>query len=207
RGLVEGPLAGLPVRDIQVEPFKLENYIARFYAEPPAGKDDAEWRMTNDGESAEMSERARLVRPRLFVALVGRSAAQLRYVAAGSMLLAFGFQLVLVGQAASIQQSQSYGSVANLIPSFIGRALGSATLLLASFQGTVMLGYFHPLLVILIPVIAMYAATEPAHEVESGIVDLVLARSMPRAAVMTRSLAVAMTYALAAVVAMAAGTW
>src|SRR5690349_17422804 len=79
-----------------------------------------------------------------FVALVGRSAAQMRYAAAGSLALTFALQLVLVGQAVSIQESQSFASVASLIPTFIGRGLGSDALLLASFKGTVMLGYFHP---------------------------------------------------------------
>jgi ABC-2 type transport system permease protein len=142
-----------------------------------------------------------------FVALVGRSAAQMRYAAAGSLALTFALQLVLVGQAVSIQESQSFASVASLIPTFIGRGLGSDALLLASFKGTVMLGYFHPLLCVLIPAIAMYAATEPAHEIESGFVDLVLARSMPRALVLTRSLTVGLLYGVAAIAAMALGTY
>jgi ABC-2 type transport system ATP-binding protein len=33
-GALVGRLAGLPVLDIQVEPFKLEDYVTRFYAEP-----------------------------------------------------------------------------------------------------------------------------------------------------------------------------
>ena len=35
---------------------------------------------------------------------------------------------------------------------------------------------------------AVYIATEPAHEVESGLVDLVLARAVPRRRLLTRSL-------------------
>jgi ABC-2 type transport system permease protein len=143
----------------------------------------------------------------IFLALVKRSAVQMRYAVLGSFVLTFGLQLVLVGQAVSIQESQSFASVASLIPSFIGRGLGSDALLLASFKGTVMLGYFHPLLCVLIPAIAMYAATEPAYEIESGLVDLVLARSMPRALVLTRSLTVGMLYSVAAVSVMALGTY
>jgi ABC-type transport system involved in multi-copper enzyme maturation permease subunit len=70
-----------------------------------------------------------------------------------------------------------------------------------------MLGYFHPILCVLIPAIAMYAASEPAHDVESGLVDLVLARSLPRALLLTRSLIVALVYAAAAVSVMALGTY
>lgn len=143
----------------------------------------------------------------IFLALLKRSAVEMRYPALGSLVLAFALQLVLVGQAVSIQESQSYASVASLIPSFIGKGLGSDAMLLASFKGTVMLGYFHPLLLVLIPSVSMYAATEPAHEVESGLVDLVLARSMPRALVLTRSLTVGLLYGLTAVAVMALGTY
>jgi ABC-2 type transport system permease protein len=143
---------------------------------------------------------------RILATLVARSAVQMRYPALGSLTLTFLLQLVLVGQAVSIQESQSFASVANLIPTFIGRGLGNDAVLLASFKGTVMLGYFHPLLCVLIPAIAMYAATEPAHEVEAGLVDLVLARSLPRALMLTRSLAVALLYSAAAVCVMALGT-
>jgi ABC-type transport system involved in multi-copper enzyme maturation permease subunit len=146
------------------------------------------------------------MRSRIFVALVRRSAAQMRYVVLASLVLTFLLQLVLVGQAASIQASQSFASVANLIPAFIGRGLGNDALLLASFKGTVILGYFHPLPSVLIPAVAMYAATAPAHEVESGLVDLILARSLPRSLLLTRSLAVAVSYAAAAAGAMAVGT-
>jgi ABC-type transport system involved in multi-copper enzyme maturation permease subunit len=144
---------------------------------------------------------------RRFAALVRRSAAQMRYPAMGSLILTFLLQLVLVGQAVSIQESRSFANVASLIPSFIGRGLGNDALLLASFKGTVMLGYFHPVLCVLIPAIAMYAATEPAHEIESGLVDLVLARSMPRALVLSRSLTVGLLYGAAAVLVMALGTY
>lgn len=144
---------------------------------------------------------------RIFLSLMKRSAVQMRYAVIGSLALTYGMQLVLVGQAVSIQESQSFANLASLLPGFISRGLGSDALLLASFKGTVMLGYFHPLLCVLIPAIAMYAATEPAHEVESGLVDLVLARSMPRALVLTRSLTVGVMYGVAAASVMALGTY
>ena len=51
----------------------------------------------------------------VFAALLKRSAAQMRYAAAGSLVLTFALQLVLVGQAVSIQESQSFANVASLI--------------------------------------------------------------------------------------------
>jgi ABC-type transport system involved in multi-copper enzyme maturation permease subunit len=53
----------------------------------------------------------------------------------------------------------------------------------------------------------MYLASELAHEVESGLVDLELSRSMPRHRLVTRSLLLAMSIMLAAAVLMFAGTY
>ena len=78
--------------------------------------------------------------------------------------------------------------MAELIPAFLQRGLGGHAMLLASFNGTVTFGYFHPVIAIMVSVLAIYMASEPAHDVESGLVDLVLARSIPRHRLMTRSL-------------------
>ena len=94
-----------------------------------------------------------------------------------------------------------------LIPAFLQRGLGANAMLLASFKGTVTFGYFHPVIAIMVSVLAIYVASEPAYDVESGLVDLVLARSIPRHRLMTRSLALVMAVTLAAGLSMAFGTW
>src|SRR4051812_3415080 len=126
------------------------------------------------------------------IALMRRSAAQARYVLLGAFALLFGFQLVIVGQAAEIERTQSFSRMAELLPGFLQRGLGSRAMLLATFKGTVAFGYFHPVVCVLVAVIAMYLTTEPAHEVEAGLVDLELARSVPRHRLLTRSLILAM---------------
>jgi ABC-type transport system involved in multi-copper enzyme maturation permease subunit len=143
----------------------------------------------------------------LLIPLVRRSAAQVRYAIAGSLVIVCALQLIIVGQAVSIEEAQSFSSVANLMPSFISRGLGSKALLLASFKGTVILGYFHPLVCVLVPVMAMYATTEPARDIEAGLVDLMLARSIRRSALLTRSLIFAAIWVAAAAISMALGTW
>ena len=55
-------------------------------------------------------------------------------------------------------------------------------------------------------VMAVYFATEPAHEVEAGFVDLTLARAVPRHAVITRSLLLVLVSVLVAMTLMAIGT-
>jgi ABC-type transport system involved in multi-copper enzyme maturation permease subunit len=141
------------------------------------------------------------------VALAVRSIAQARYLLAGSILLLAGFQFVVVGQAAALQQSQGFGRVAELLPSFLQRGLGQQALLLATFQGIVSFGYFHPVIVVLVALLAAYFATEPAYDVEAGRVDLLLARAVPRRRLVTRSWLLALAATIVMAAAMAFGTW
>jgi len=136
-----------------------------------------------------------------------RSTVQARYALVGSLCLLAGFQIVIVGQASAIEEAHSFSRMTELMPAFLQRGLGSKSLLLATFKGTVAFGYFHPVVAVLTAVIAIYFTTEPAHEVESGLVDLNLARSVPRHAVITRSLLLAVAAVGAATLLMGAGTW
>jgi len=140
-------------------------------------------------------------------ALLARSAAQARYVLLGAYFLLCGFQIVIIGQAAEIQRTQAFGRVAELLPAFLQRGLGSRAMLLATFKGTVAFGYFHPVVCLIVSFVGMYIATEPAHEIESGLVDLELARAVPRRRLLTRSLLLAEIAILGAVVLMGAGTF
>jgi ABC-type transport system involved in multi-copper enzyme maturation permease subunit len=140
------------------------------------------------------------------MALVARSARQSRYVLLGAYFLLCGFQVVIVGQAAEIQRSSSFGRVAELMPAFLQRGLGSQAMLLATFRGTVAFGYFHPVVCLIVTLVAMYIATEPAHEIESGLVDLELARALPRHRLLTRTWLLAMLSIVGAVALMGAGT-
>lgn len=121
-------------------------------------------------------------------ALLLRSASQAKYVLLGGILVLALFQFLLIAQAAEIERSNAFGRMAEFVPAFLQQGLGQQALLLATFKGTVSFGYFHPVIVCLLSLIAIYIATEPAHEVESGLVDLVLARAVPRHRLLTRSL-------------------
>ena len=125
-------------------------------------------------------------------ALVGRSVAQARLVLLGATAVFFVFQFLLIAHAAEIERSQAFGKIADLVPGFLQRGLGAQALALATFKGSVAFGYFHPVIVCAVSLIAIYIATEPAHDVESGLVDLVLARAVPRHRLLTRSLLLAM---------------
>jgi ABC-type transport system involved in multi-copper enzyme maturation permease subunit len=135
-----------------------------------------------------------------------RSVVQARYFFLATLCLLCGFQIVIVGQAAAIEEANSFNRIAELIPGFLQRGLGNQAMLLATFKGTVAFGYFHPVVAVLTSIVAVYFATEPAHEVEAGLVDLTLARSIPRHVVVTRSLLLTAGAVVAATVFMAAGS-
>jgi ABC-type transport system involved in multi-copper enzyme maturation permease subunit len=141
------------------------------------------------------------------IALLMRSAGRARFVIGGAALLLCGFQIIIVGQAAQVQRSNAFASVANLLPAFLQRGLGSKAMLLATFKGTVAFGYFHPVVCLLVAVVAMYLTTEVAHEVESGLVDVELARAVPRRRLLTRSLILAHAAMVLLVALMWTGTW
>ena len=139
------------------------------------------------------------------IALLRRSASQARYVLIGAFALLLGIQIIIVGQAVEIERTQSFSRMAELLPGFLQRGLGSRAILLATFKGTVSFGYFHPVVCLLVAVIAMYLTTEPAHEIESGLVDLELSRSRAPQ-LLTRSLLLAGLSVAAAVLLMGLGT-
>lgn len=140
-------------------------------------------------------------------ALLLRSLAQARYLIVGAYVLLCAFQMILIGQAEEIQRTQAFGRMAELLPAFLQRGLGSKAMLLGTFRGMVAFGYFHPVVCLVVTLVAMYVATEPAHEIESGLVDLELARPVPRRRLVTRSLIVAQLTIAGSVVLMAVGTW
>jgi ABC-type transport system involved in multi-copper enzyme maturation permease subunit len=125
------------------------------------------------------------------ITLLRRSASQARYVVLWGLALLCAFQLILIAQAVEIQRTQSFSRMADLLPAFFQRGMGSKAMLLATFKGTVAFGYFHPVACLLVVVIAIYVMTEPAHEVESGLVDLELARAVPRHRLLTRTVLLA----------------
>jgi ABC-2 type transport system permease protein len=139
--------------------------------------------------------------------LVARSLARgVRVFAAVAAILA-GFQVLLVLVATTFQETRSFELLTGLMPMSVQQSFGPGALMLASFAGMVTFGYFHPIVVLAVIQVGVYAATEPAGEVEWGLFDLELARPVRRSAIVARSLVVALGVTTATVVAMATGTW
>ncbi len=140
-------------------------------------------------------------------ALVARSLARGRRAFGAALVILAIFQVLLVVVASSFQQTQSFTLMSALLPMGVQQALGPGAMMLASFAGMVTFGYFHPVIVLAVLLLAAHAATEPAGEVEWGLFDLELARPVRRRTIVTRSALVSFGMTAAVVATMVGGTF
>jgi ABC-2 type transport system permease protein len=133
--------------------------------------------------------------------LLARSFGRVSRMWAASALLLVGFQVALTSAALSLQESGDYGRLFDAVPAFVRNWLGPS---LSSFAGMTALVFFEPLVILLLVLFAVYIASEPASDVEDGLIDLLLARPLPRHWIVTRSLLVMTVTALTLVLMLAA---
>jgi ABC-type transport system involved in multi-copper enzyme maturation permease subunit len=143
----------------------------------------------------------------MFAAMIGRSISRMRGALAGTAGLVALFQIIIVLQAASIDRTQRYEMLGEMTPAFIQRWLGESLAALASFGGLVTVGYFHPVIMLLVSMVAAYAASELAGDSENGHVDLLLSRPVARSWVVTRSAVVVLACPLGLAALMLLSTW
>jgi ABC-type transport system involved in multi-copper enzyme maturation permease subunit len=138
------------------------------------------------------------------ITLVARSVGRIARPLCALLVVLVAFQIAVTAAAASFADAGDFDRLAQLTPAFIQQTLGPV---LTSFDGMVTVGYFDALIVMLFVQVAIYLAAEPAGEIESSLVDLVLARPLPRHWLVTRSLLVMLSCIIALAGAMALGTW
>jgi hypothetical protein len=114
------------------------------------------------------------------------------------------FQFALVGIAAALAESGGFNQLASLAPAFIAMVMGPA---LTSFAGLCALSFFEPLIIMVLVQVAIYLASEPAGDVDGKLVDLILARPLPRHVLVTRTLTVMTGTVELMPIAMAATLW
>jgi ABC-2 type transport system permease protein len=137
-------------------------------------------------------------------ALVMRSLGRVRILSASLALVLAALQLAIIAAAATYADGGSFERLAQVVPAFVVQTMGPA---LTSFHGMVLFAYFDPLIVMLLVQFAIYLATEPAGEVESNLVDLLLARPMSRHVIVSRTFLVMAFGTLLMSGAMQATTW
>ena len=136
----------------------------------------------------------------ILLALLRRSLARHRALIIAVVTLLSAFQILDIVVAYNLQAKGVYGQFASLVPAFIQEAMGGV--LVGSFPGAIALGFAHPLVMLSLSCVAIYLASEPAGEVEDGLVDLVVARPVPRSLIVTRSALASMVGSGAIVAAM-----
>ena len=124
----------------------------------------------------------------MLIALVTRSFERARGLLAALVVVMCGFQVVLAILASEMARTNTFSLLTTLIPAAVQNLAGG--MVFTTFGGFAAFGFFHPVVVLVFCGSAIFLASEPAWEVEAGLVDLTLARAIPRALVMTRTLLV-----------------
>lgn len=137
-------------------------------------------------------------------ALVLRSLGRVRILSASLAIVLAGLQLAIIASASTFVDSGNFERLSQVLPAFVVQTMGPA---LTSFRGMVLFAYFDPLIVMLLVQFAIYLATEPAGEVESSLVDLLLARPLSRHVIVSRSFIVMAIATVLMSGAMQATTW
>ena len=143
----------------------------------------------------------------MFLALAKRSFDGMRAVLVAVAAVVSLFQVAVVLQAASFDRQQLLQTLGRMLPAFVERWLGENIVTLGSFGGMVALGYFHPVVVLLVAIATAFVASDPAADVEEGYVDLLLSRPLARHWLITRSAALAVSCPLILGALMMAATW
>ena len=123
-----------------------------------------------------------------------------------SLLLA-GFQVLLTLVAGSVHRSNAFGEMSKFIPDFMRQLMGPSFIALMSFSGIVCVGYFHIAVMGSLVGLTIALATEPASEIETGFMDLLLARPLARHWLISRSVALIVVCTVFTLLMMMIGTW
>lgn len=118
-----------------------------------------------------------------------------------------GFQVLLTLVAKSIERSNAFDQLSVLVPDFVKQLMGPSIIAILSFSGIVCVGYFHVAVMGALVGLVITLATEPASEIETGFMDLLLSRSVPRRVIITRSIGLVIICSSFVLSMMMLGTW
>jgi len=136
--------------------------------------------------------------------LVRHSLRRRRGFLAAIVSILFLFQFLLIGVGRALHNSGMFAQIGNFLPDFMQ---GFASIGAMSFRGMVSFGYSHPIVEIFLIAMAIGIAAEPATEIETKFVDLLMARPVRRVASINRSVIVLLLCTIATVGSMLIGTF
>ncbi len=139
-------------------------------------------------------------------ALILHSARRIRTLVFVVGMLLAGFQILLSLAARTAQESKAFQQLYLLVPDFLRQMMGPSLIALMSFSGIVSVGYFHIAVVGALVGLTIALATEPAAEIESRFIDLILSRPLARHWLITRSIILILGSTIFLLTAMAAGS-
>lgn len=139
--------------------------------------------------------------------LLGHSLKRVRTLVLAMALLLAAFQVLLIVVAGPIQRSGSFQQLGEMLPPFVREVMGPSLTALMSFSGIVCLGYFHLAVMGSLVGLSIALGTMPTSEIETGFMDLILSRPLPRHWIITRSIIVMMICTVAVLGVMMIGTW
>ena len=138
------------------------------------------------------------------VTLVRYSLRRWRVFLAATALVLVAFQFFMILAARSLELSGRFRFLEAVLPSFMTE---SSNMMAASFTGFVLFGYSHPLVQIFLIALAIGLGSEPAAEIDTKFIDLLMSRPLPRAAPINRTLVMLLLAATGAMVFMLAATF
>jgi hypothetical protein len=118
------------------------------------------------------------------------------------VLIAVQFFMILA--ARSLELSGRFRLVEAVMPAFMAQW---TNMMAASFAGFVLFGYSHPLVQLFLVATAIGVGSEPAAEIDTKFIDLLMARPLPRSAAVNRTLVMLVLVAAGAIVCMVGATW
>ena len=151
-----------------------------------------------------MSEHSSLTRTLLLSKHTLKRARGVILATAGLLAL---FQTVMIAVAGSIQQSGSFEQLGALLPPFVRQLLGPTIASFLSYAGIVSVGYYHIAVMGAVIAVSIALATVPASEIETGFLELIMARPLARHWFVTRAIAVLALVTVFILAAMVAATW
>jgi len=114
------------------------------------------------------------------------------------------FQIFMIAAARGLERSGRFAQLGALLPDFMQQWTNMAA---ASFRGFVLFGYSHPLVQLFLIAMAIAMGTEPAGEIESRFVDVLMARPVDRAAPIARTALLMALATAGAIASMLTATW
>jgi ABC-type transport system involved in multi-copper enzyme maturation permease subunit len=138
------------------------------------------------------------------VTLVLHSLRRWRGFLAATAIVLMAVQLFMIVAARSLEVSGRFRLLEAVVPAFITQWTNMTAM---SFAGFALFGYSHPLVQLFLVAMAIAVGSEPAAEIETRFIDLLMARPIPRRTAINRTLVMLVLVAAGAIVCMFAATW